>query len=196
MQPWDCSAAAGSGTKCLSAYKCCAQIQDDGYPKPDINGNELQCYEWELPVKSGESGGQSDGSTSLSGNDAIIGSGGVTGNRVVIHVSDGKVALPAVITDDNHEVTHSEEIIVHQQGCTSTSTNQRFLLLDTLQDAVKDYVSQGCATDPDCEIGQEWGYPINSWCVEEVTSFRQLFFQKPTFNEDINGWTTSQVCVL
>ena len=39
-------------------------------------------------------------------------SGGVTGNRLDIHLNEGKVALPAVITDGNYQPLHDEEIMV------------------------------------------------------------------------------------
>ena len=61
--------------------------------------------------------------------------------------------------------------------------------------AVRTYVNQGCATNTDCAIGKDYGYPINTWCVDAVTSFQQLFSYLTTFNEDINGWKTSQVCL-
>ena len=38
-----------------------------------------------------------------------------------------------------------------------------------------------------------YGYPMNSWCIGNVTSLRYLFSVKQTFNEDISGWDTSSV---
>ena len=95
-------------------------------------------------------------------------------------------------------VLKEEENSVTQQACPKSFPND----LDsnpspqTLRAAVRDYVSQNCVIDSNCAIGQEWGHPINTWCVEQVTSFGNLFNAMSTFNEDINGWTTSQVCVL
>ena len=78
-----------------------------------------------------------------------------------------------------------------QQAC----VNKRFPGQYAPKTAVAAYVGQDFAHTPDCAIGQEWGYPINSWCVEKGIVFRDLFLQLSTFNEHINGWTTSQVCV-
>ena len=173
----------------LRADKCCAKIQDDEYPKPDINGNELQCYEWELPVKS--SGGDSSGSGGSGSS-----SGEQVGNRLVIHVNNGKVVLPSVITDGNHEVVHGEEIIEYKKDCTGRMfPNDVPRGTRALYRAVRDYVNEGCANNPNCAVGQEWGWPINTWCVDEVTGFTHLFKSLGTFNEDINGWKTSQVCL-
>ena len=185
LQPWDCSADGGG---CLSAYECCAFIQDKQYPKPDINGNELQCYEWELPVKS--SGGDSSGSGGGGSGGSGGSSGGLVGNRLIIHVNNGEIALPSVITDGNHEVVHDEEIIEYKD-CTGRMFSSRIVLYN----AVRTYVNQGCATNPNCAIGQDKGWPINTWCLDEVTSFANLFKDLYMFNEDINGWTTSKVCL-
>ena len=65
----------------------------------------------------------------------------------------------------------------------------------TLAGAVDAYIDQDCANDETCAIGQTYGHPMNSWCVDKVTSFDSLFAGYTTFNEDINGWTTSQVRV-
>jgi len=59
--------------------------------------------------------------------------------------------------------------------------------------AVRAYVSQDCANNEDCLIGQTYGWPINSWCVDNVTDMSRLFWDMNTFNEDINGWNTSSV---
>ena len=105
LQPLDCST---SGGECLSAKECCAKIQGE-YLKPDINGNELQCYEWVLPGKSSESFG---GNILTSDSNGNVSDGGVSGSRLVIYLSNNKVALPAEITGGIHEVVHDEEIIV------------------------------------------------------------------------------------
>lgn len=53
-------------------------------------------------------------------------------------------------------------------------------------------------TDPrECErVKETYGWPINSWCVGEVTDLHFLFVEKRDFNEDINGWDTSKVTDL
>ena len=62
-----------------------------------------------------------------------------------------------------------------------------------LYNAVRLYVSQDCANDEECEIGQTYGWPMNSWCVGNVKDMSYLFYEMDTFNEEINGWNTSSV---
>ena len=61
--------------------------------------------------------------------------------------------------------------------------------------AVRDYVKQDCANtkNKNCAVGQMYGWPMNSWCVGNVTDMSYLFFDMSTFNEDISGWDTSRV---
>jgi len=59
--------------------------------------------------------------------------------------------------------------------------------------AVRSYISQDCANNKDCLIGQTYGWPMNSWCVGSVKDMSSLFQDMATFNEDINGWNTSSV---
>ena len=62
-----------------------------------------------------------------------------------------------------------------------------------LKTAVDQYVSQNCANNSNCNVGQIYGYPMNSWCVGSVTNMYQLFLGMDTFNEDISAWDVSNV---
>eukprot|EP00584_Thalassiosira_punctigera_P003643 CAMPEP_0172534614 /NCGR_PEP_ID=MMETSP1067-20121228/6913_1 /TAXON_ID=265564 ORGANISM="Thalassiosira punctigera, Strain Tpunct2005C2" /NCGR_SAMPLE_ID=MMETSP1067 /ASSEMBLY_ACC=CAM_ASM_000444 /LENGTH=463 /DNA_ID=CAMNT_0013319427 /DNA_START=39 /DNA_END=1430 /DNA_ORIENTATION=- len=61
-----------------------------------------------------------------------------------------------------------------------------------LKGKIKEYVKQRCAANSTCAVGQEYGHPINSWCVGRVTSFHKLF-RDISFNGDISGWETGNV---
>jgi len=63
----------------------------------------------------------------------------------------------------------------------------------TLGNAVRAYVDQDCANNEDCDIGQTYGWPMNSWCVGSVTYMTSLFQFMETFNENISDWNTSSV---
>ena len=62
-----------------------------------------------------------------------------------------------------------------------------------LKTAVDQYVSQNCANNSNCNVGQIYGWPMNSWCVGSVTNMYQLFLGMDTFNEDISAWDVSNV---
>ena len=63
---------------------------------------------------------------------------------------------------------------------------------DELKLAVDVFIDGDC-TNSDCNVTKTYGYPMNSWCIGNVTSLRYMFSVKPTFNEDISGWDTSRV---
>ena len=60
-----------------------------------------------------------------------------------------------------------------------------------LYQAVRDYMSQDCPNNNNCAVGQTYGWPMNSWCVGNVTDMSWLFYDMSAFNEDISGWDTS-----
>ncbi len=66
---------------------------------------------------------------------------------------------------------------------------------EELKSAVDEYIDTDCGTDQTAceEIAQKYGWPMNSWCVGNVTSLRELFVFKDTFNEDISAWDVSRV---
>ena len=51
------------------------------------------------------------------------------------------------------------------------------------------------ANNGSCPIAQEYGYPINTWCVGAVTNMHRMF-EFSTFNEDISGWDVSSVTYM
>jgi len=67
------------------------------------------------------------------------------------------------------------------------------LATGVLYNSVRSYVDQDCANNKECEIGQKYGWPMNSWCVGNVKDMSYMFSDMDTFNEDISDWNTSSV---
>ena len=81
----------------------------------------------------------------------------------------------------------------NKQVTRMATSNQSFLSKDELKGAVDNYVTQDCANLPDCDVGQIYGWPMNAWCVSNVTDMSWLFYSMPYFNENISSWDVSNV---
>ncbi len=73
----------------------------------------------------------------------------------------------------------------NKQVTRMATSNQSFLSKDELKGAVDNYVTQDCANMPDCAVGQIYGWPMNAWCVSNVTDLSWLFSYMYYFNENI-----------
>ncbi|KAL7528807.1 hypothetical protein ACHAXR_002647 [Thalassiosira sp. AJA248-18] len=80
------------------------------------------------------------------------------------------------------------------------TTQKCFNDRDELRSAVERYIEdEDCANNSECQVGQEYGWPMNSWCTSKVTDMSTLFYKYPmtdrwaAFNEDISSWDTSSV---
>ena len=62
-----------------------------------------------------------------------------------------------------------------------------------LKDTVNKYIEQGCKDTSNCVIGQQYGWPMNTWEVDGVTSMEHLFQAKESFSEKIGSWDVSSV---
>ena len=65
-----------------------------------------------------------------------------------------------------------------------------------LKSTIDRYVQAGCSAGVDvcpAEIVGRYGWPIGSWCVDNVTHMANLFKGLDTFDEDISGWNVGQV---
>ena len=62
-----------------------------------------------------------------------------------------------------------------------------------LTTAINRYDNEDCASDSRCEVGQQYGWPMNSWCVSGVQNMSKLFHGHGTFNQDISNWDVSSV---
>mmetsp|Transcript_38359 Transcript_38359/g.92510 ORF Transcript_38359/g.92510 Transcript_38359/m.92510 type:complete len:251 (+) Transcript_38359:156-908(+) len=67
------------------------------------------------------------------------------------------------------------------------------IFVGILNQAVNDYIFQDCPANNNCAVGQTYGWPMNSWCVGNVTDMSYLLGYIKDFNEDISGWNTSSV---
>ncbi|KAL7523593.1 hypothetical protein ACHAXR_000246, partial [Thalassiosira sp. AJA248-18] len=77
---------------------------------------------------------------------------------------------------------------------TKSCTNTPFANKADLQTAINDYLSCSDPADTtNCQVTQDYGYPMNAWCVGAITDMSSLFSGKSTFNEDISDWDTSSV---
>jgi len=61
-----------------------------------------------------------------------------------------------------------------------------------LFDAVDNYIGQGFATNPSCEIRRQYG-DIGSWFTSNITNMYGLFYNAFSFNEPLDGWDLSSV---
>ena len=72
---------------------------------------------------------------------------------------------------------------------TPDTRKECFTNIDVLQAAIRSYMA-----DPEnATLAELYGSPIGTWCTSPMTSFRDLFKDMATFNEDISGWDTSSV---
>lgn len=67
---------------------------------------------------------------------------------------------------------------------------------DELKTAIDGYMIniEGCrGSKNECAVGRIYGWPMNNWCVGNVTDMGRLFFNMQEFNEDISSWDVSGV---
>ena len=63
-----------------------------------------------------------------------------------------------------------------------------------LKQAVDDYIDGNCFdVNNDCAVIATYGWPINSWCVGNITDMSELFYWRVNFDESISDWDTSRV---
>jgi Mycoplasma protein of unknown function, DUF285 len=87
---------------------------------------------------------------------------------------------------------------------TSLPSTSRALDFDCFQDrvdlelALTEYLTDN---GQDTAVATRYGWPINTWCVQNVSDFSRLFspvnnLDKATFNEDVSGWDMSRAVSL
>jgi surface protein len=75
----------------------------------------------------------------------------------------------------------------------SFSTSSCFLTTEELQAAVQEYLAD---SSPNSTVAQRYGWPINKWCVHNLSNFSQIFAGATTFNEPLDEWDVSQATTL
>mmetsp|Transcript_9714 Transcript_9714/g.21071 ORF Transcript_9714/g.21071 Transcript_9714/m.21071 type:complete len:686 (-) Transcript_9714:129-2186(-) len=77
----------------------------------------------------------------------------------------------------------------------SSYSHRCFVDRTELKAAVDAYIAGGldCSEENNCQVTQEYGWPIGTWCVSNITDMHALFERKYFFNEDISLWNTSAV---
>ena len=75
----------------------------------------------------------------------------------------------------------------------ANATGPCFLDRDELKTAVDEYIAEDCAANSTCTVGKAYGWPMNGWCVSNVTDMSELFLEAEEFNSDLSAWDVSRV---
>ncbi|KAL3770058.1 hypothetical protein ACHAWU_005885 [Discostella pseudostelligera] len=69
-----------------------------------------------------------------------------------------------------------------------------FTTRDKLDSAIERYLTtEDCPNNRNCDVGKEYGWPMESWCVSNIQDMSYLFSGQRGFTEDISGWDVSSV---
>ena len=61
-----------------------------------------------------------------------------------------------------------------------------------LKQVIDEYVAKKCANVPNWALGGVYGWPMNSWCVSNMTDVSYLFYNN-RINKNISSWDVSNV---
>ena len=76
---------------------------------------------------------------------------------------------------------------------TIQAQNQCFETRNELKNAVVAYLANNAS---DTFIATTYGWPIGTWCVENVQDFSGIFEGAIGFNEPLNEWVCKDLCPL
>ncbi|KAL7537567.1 hypothetical protein ACHAWF_005810 [Thalassiosira exigua] len=97
-----------------------------------------------------------------------------------------------IFTDSNYTPQLGLQAPFCASLCKNFTADRCFGDRDELHTAVDNYVD--FCSDGSCAVGQIHGWPINSWCVGNVTDMSGLFsYNKYDFNESLSNWDTPVV---
>ena len=103
------------------------------------------------------------------------------------------LSLPAAAAD---KVTTSHSMSISPSHSPTERYYVCFADSKELQSAIDRYVQLGCnegAAFCPASIVEKYGWPMGSWCVDNVDNMTSLFEGLDTFDEDISGWNVGQV---
>ena len=80
----------------------------------------------------------------------------------------------------------------------TAAANICFTTKDELKAAIDLYYEDDCTNNSNCTnaFQQSFGYPMNEWCVGNVTDMSNLFDGLGEFDEDISKWDTGRVTTM
>lgn len=89
-------------------------------------------------------------------------------------------------------------LLFEQNACFADKSELEIAVYKYVKDPIYTSNGEDCANNNQCEVGQRYGYPIGTWCVENVTDMSSLFdgyglASGRLFNEDISSWDVSRV---
>jgi surface protein len=84
---------------------------------------------------------------------------------------------------------HHRDLQSSSKNSTNSSSYECFQSTEELIVAVNQYIA---SNGPDTPVAKLYGWPIGTWCVDDISDFTQIFYQKSTFNEDIQNWNVKK----
>jgi len=110
--------------------------------------------------------------------------------------SPGSCSANIFVMSETSSPTSTPSMSISPTSSCRLAVNKCFIDRDELKEAVDQYIEEDCDVDEKkCEVGKEYGWPINSWDVSFVTSMEWIFSseQTSTFNGNVSAWDVSRV---
>lgn len=111
--------------------------------------------------------------------------------------TSGPTVTPAPLNLKNIFLGGNAEPFQSSQSSTASlqsfSTSSCLLTTEELQTAVQEYLADSSRNST---VAQRYGWPINKWCVHNLSNFTRIFAGATTFNEPLDEWDISQATTL
>ncbi|KAL7440302.1 hypothetical protein ACHAXH_006188, partial [Discostella pseudostelligera] len=117
---------------------------------------------------------------------------------VVAAVSVPSIVLSGRIRKQNSAIQQGDDIIdvesTPQIDNVPIKRDVCFTTRDKLVSAIERYLTtEDCPNNRNCDVGTEYGWPMETWCVSNIQDMSYLFSGQSGFTEDISGWDVSSV---